>query len=149
MARKPTAMNGERMIFRRLLLAVAIGVLGAVFVASTANAAIGIQKWESLTCKENTDLPTALGTPEGGYETTFTDPGQCVESTPEKLFTQAAGHPNYGITDFKINTYPLGSGVAGFPTSFLQRIQVDTPEGLSVNPEAATKCQITQLITLE
>jgi hypothetical protein len=137
------------MILRRLLLVVAMGVLGAMLVAPGANAAIGIQKWESLTCKENADLPTTLGAPEGGYETTFTDPGQCLGSTPEKLFTQAAGHPNYGITDFKINTYPLGSQVAGFPTSFLQRIQVDTPEGLSVNPEAATKCQITQLITLE
>jgi hypothetical protein len=137
------------MILRRLLLVAAMGVLGAVLLASSANAAIGIQKWESLTCKENADLPTALGAPEPGYETTFTDPGQCLGSTPEKLFTQAAGHPNYGITDFKINTFPLGSQVAGFPTSFLQRIQVDTPEGLSVNPEAAAKCQITQLITLE
>ena len=42
---------------RLLLLLVAVGVLGAAFVAPTANAAVGIQKWESLTCKENADLP--------------------------------------------------------------------------------------------
>ncbi len=46
---------------RLLLLLVAVGVLGAAFMASTANAAVGIQKWESLTCKENADMPAKFG----------------------------------------------------------------------------------------
>ncbi|HKZ12711.1 MAG TPA: hypothetical protein VJL81_02585 [Solirubrobacterales bacterium] len=131
---------------RRLMLVIAVGVLGAVFVASTANAAVGVQRWESLTCKENADLPATLGVPEPGIEKTLTPPAtQCKGSTPEKLFTQAGGHPNYGITDFRIDTYPSLFGIGGFPTSFLKDIVVNTPEGLSVNPEALPQCEVAQL----
>ena len=133
---------------RRFLLVIAMGVLGAVFVASTADAAVGVSKWESLTCKENADLPTTLGMPETGTEEELPDPtAQCTGETLEKLFTQAAGHPNYGITDFRIDTYPNFFGLGGFPTSFLKDIVVDTPEGLSVNPEALPKCEVAQLET--
>jgi hypothetical protein len=150
MRRKPTASNGGGLIVRRLLLMIAVGVLGGAFMASSANAAVGVQKWESLTCKENADLPAPLpakfGVPEGGTEALLPEPvGQCKGSTPEKLFTQAGGHPNYGITDFKIDTYPKLFGIGGFPTTFLKDIVVDTPEGLSVNPEALPQCKVTQL----
>jgi hypothetical protein len=135
-------------MLRRLLLVVAVGVLGAMFMASGANAAVGIHKWESLTCKENADLPLVPGEPgeEKGTEGELgTPPGQCTglnekgEVSPQ-LFSQAAGHPNYGITDFRIDTYPNFFGLGGFPTSFLKNIVVDTPEGLSVNPEAVPQC---------
>jgi len=144
---------------RRLLLVIAVGAVGALFVASTANAAVGVQRWESLTCKSNEDLPAPLpakfgeaGT-EVGYESSVPKltepPGQCKGATPEKLFTQAGGHPNYGITDFKIDTYPSLFGVGGFPTTFLKDIVVDTPEGLSVNPEALRQCAVGQLVKQE
>jgi hypothetical protein len=152
MRRKPTASNGGGLIVRRLLLMIAVGVLGGAFMASTANAAVGVQKWESLTCKENTDLPlitepeTQFGVPEVGTEALLPEPiGQCKGSIPEKLFTQAGGHPNYGVTDFKIDTYPKLFGFGGFPTTFLKDIVVDTPEGLSVNPEALPQCEVAQL----
>jgi hypothetical protein len=136
---------------RRLLLVIAVGVLGAAFMASTANAAVGVQKWESLTCKSNSDLPEInepadFGVPEPGIEESLTEPpGQCKGSAPETLFTQAAGHPNYGITDFRIDTYPSLFGIGGFPTTFLKDIVVNTPEGLSVNPEALPQCEVAQL----
>jgi hypothetical protein len=146
MHRKPTASNEGGSIVKRLLLVFAVGVLGAAFVAPAAHAAVGIQKWESLTCKENADLPTTLGVPEPGIEASLTPPpGQCKGSTPGKLFTQAAGHPNYGITDFRIDTYKNFFGIGGFPTSFLKDIVVDTPEGLSVNPEALPQCEVERL----
>ena len=131
-------------------LALLVMCLGALFMASAAEAApVTITKWESLTCKENNDLPVAAGVPEPGYESTLPDPPeQCEGSTPEKLYTQAAGHPNYGITDFRIATYPAIAGVGGFPTSFLKEIVVDTPEGLSVNPEAAKQCTVAELTSL-
>ena len=137
---------------RRLLLCLAIGALGTILFSSVAHAAVGVKKWESLTCKSNEDLPVVdppthnFGELEGGYESTFTEPaGQCRGERPETLYTQAAGHPNYGITDFKIDTYQSPFPIAGFPTSFLSRIQVDTPEGLSVNPEALPQCEVAQL----
>jgi hypothetical protein len=138
---------------RRLLIAVALMCLGAVF-AAPANGAISVKKWESLTCKENADLPTTFGEAgkEVGWETAapLPTPEQCLGSTAGKLFTQAAGHPKYGITDFKLTTTPPppATKFGGFPTAFIKNIVVDTPEGLSVNPEALPQCTETQLKTL-
>jgi hypothetical protein len=137
---------------RRLLIAVAVMAIGAGFVASSAHAAISIKKWESNTCKENADLPSEYGEAgqEPGYESTLTPPTeQCTESTSAKLFTQAAGHPNLGITDFRVATYPALAEIGGFPTAFVKDIVVDTPEGLSVNPEALPECTVAQLTTLK
>jgi hypothetical protein len=131
---------------------IAVGAVGAMFMASTADAAVGVQKWESLTCKSNDDLPAIVnpaedfGKPEPGIEKSLLPaPGQCKGEKPATLYTQAAGHPNYGITDFRIDTYPSLFGIGGFPTSFLKDIVVDTPEGLSVNPEALPQCEVAQL----
>jgi hypothetical protein len=143
---------------RLLLLVMAVGILGAMFVAPAANAAIGVHKWESVTCKSNADKPTVVnpltdfGKLEGGIEASLLPPaGQCQglnsEGKPsEQLFTQAAGHPNYGVTDFRIDTYKNFFGIGGFPTAFLKDIVVDTPEGLSVNPNALRQCQVAQLV---
>jgi hypothetical protein len=126
-------------------LALLVLCLGALLVAPALVQAgpLTITKWESLTCKEDNELPVAPGVPEPGYESTLpTPPGQCTDATPEKLYTQAAGHPNFGITDFRIATYPAIAGVGGFPTSFVKDIVVNTPEGLSVNPQAAPECEV-------
>jgi hypothetical protein len=138
---------------RRLLLVLTVGALGALFVASTANAAVGVQRWESLTCNANEDKPAPLPEKfgEAGLEAApeqflKAPAGQCTSSTPEKLFTQAGGHPLYGITDFRIDTFqPPFPGVVGFPTTFLKDIVVNTPEGLSVNPEALPQCEPEEL----
>ncbi len=133
-------------------LALLLMCLGALMVLPVVAQAgpIGIAEWESITCKENVDLPLIPGEPgtEVGTEATLpTPPEQCKGSTSSKLFTQAAGHPNFGITEFKLNTFPPASGVEGFPTSFVKDIIVDTPEGLSVNPEALPQCDPAQLET--
>jgi hypothetical protein len=141
---------------RRLFVLFAVMGLGVAFVATAAHANLAIPKWQSLTCKENKDLPTGeFGVPEPGYESTLPAPTeQCTdEETPEneaRWFTQAAGHPNFGITDFRLATLPNPptTEAGGFPTGFIKEIVVDTPEGLSVNPEALPQCTIAQLTTL-
>jgi hypothetical protein len=118
--------------------------LGAVFVAPSAQGAFGIENWEALTCKENVDTP-ALGGLEAGVFPLAKPPGQCTKATEPKWFKQAAGHPPFGITDFTLNTKPVGTG-GGFPEGFVKKIVVDTPQGLSVNPEATSvKCTVAQL----
>jgi hypothetical protein len=116
--------------------------------ASSAQAAFGIVpgSWQSLTCSENTDVPAAPGPPPLAQS-----PGQCTKelSSESKWFTQAAGHPNFGITDFMLNTFPALSGAEGFPEGFVKDIIVDTPEGLSVNPEALPQCTVEQLSTVK
>ncbi len=124
---------------RRLLIVVSVMAVGAVFAAPAAHAAFGIGNWESLTCKANEDSTAGPGVPPLPQSA-----GQCTKSTEPKWFTQAAGHPNFGITDFTLNTGEFG---AGFPDGFVKDIVVETPEGLSVNPEAAPACSLEQLPT--
>jgi len=132
---------------KRLLLVAFATVLACTVVAPAANATFGIAKWESLTCKENVDTPNLGEAPITGAPPLAKDPGQCTAATPEKWYTQAAGHPNFGITDFTLNTF-TAPGAVGFPEGFVKDIVVDTPEGLSVNPEAAPQCTVGQLETL-
>ena len=93
--------------------------------AQSAFGAFGIAKWEAGTCIENSEA------------------APCTAETPGKYYTQAAGHPNYGITDFRLNT----SGLPGFekPEGNIKEARVDLPAGLSVNPYATPRCAIAEL----
>ncbi len=97
----------------------------AALLAPTAFGAFGVTKWEAGTCTENTEA------------------APCTAETPDKYHTQAAGHPNYGITDFRFKT----SGAAGFeaPEGNVKEVRVDLPAGLSVNPYATPRCKIAEL----
>jgi hypothetical protein len=126
------------------LAALAAALFAFAFGASPAKAAFGIAEWEAITCKENADTP-GLGETVAGPPPLPQSPGQCTKDTPEKWFTQAAGHPPFGITDFTLNTFAT-PGAIGFPEGFVKEIVVDTPEGLAVNPEATPiKCTVAQL----
>lgn len=129
---------------RRFLIVLGVMALGAVFAVPGANAAFGIEKWESITCKENSDTPKVGEAPTIGEPPLAKDPEQCTGATTGKFFTQAAGHPNFGITDFTLNTF-TAAGAFGFPEGFVKKIVVNTPEGLSVNPEATVQCTVAQL----
>jgi hypothetical protein len=130
---------------RRFLIAVAVMALGAIFVAPQAQGAFGIANWESVTCEVNADTP-ALGGKVIGLPPLEQSPGQCTKSTPDKWSTQSSIHPQWGITDFTLNTL-TGPGKEGFPEGFVKDIIVETPEGLSVNPQAAPECPLTQAET--
>jgi hypothetical protein len=133
------------------LLTLAAALLVLAFGASSARAEFGIESetWVSLTCSENVDT----GWPEAEPPLPHL-PGQCTKETEspeneERWFTQAAGHPPFGITDFMLNTFPPASGAEGFPEGFVKDIIVETPEGLSVNPEALPQCTVEQISTLK
>ncbi len=138
-------MRGSRGPLGLLALISAFAVLA--FGASSAQGAFGIANWEALTCDENVDTPLIPGAP-GAIKGPFPlpkDAGQCTDATEDKLFTEAAEHPPFGITDFTLNTL-TAPGAVGFPDGFVKEIIVDTPEGLGVNPEATpVKCTVAQL----
>jgi hypothetical protein len=101
------------------------GVIGAAMVALVlaiaapgAEASFGVKSWEAGTCKSDT-------------------PSQCTYSSPSsQFFTQAAGHPPVGLTDFAFNTEaPLN-----MPEGNVQDVRVDLPEGLNVDPQAVPQC---------
>jgi hypothetical protein len=80
--------------------------------------AFGLTKWEAGTC-------TTSG---------------CTVSKPSEFYTRAAGHPPYGITDFRLKTE--GSGA---PEGHIEEVRVDIPPGLSVDPLATPQCKLSEL----
>lgn len=94
----------------------ALACMAAAWSAPAAQAGFGIKTFEAGTCK--TDTP------------------ECTYAAPEaQFFTQAAGHPPFGITGFEVNTAPSGE-----PEGNIKDVRVDIPPGLAVNPEATEQC---------
>jgi hypothetical protein len=91
--------------------------------APAAKADFGIANWEALTC---------------AVDATPADP--CTSEDVSDFYTQAAGHPNFGITAFELNT-----GAFEVPEGNVKDIRVELPEGLGVNPEATEQCTVAQL----
>jgi hypothetical protein len=100
---------------------VASAVAGGV-AASAAQAAFGPETFEAGTCVNHT----------------CTYPS--VEADHKEAFTQAAGHPPWGITKFVMKH--SGSSIEG---ASVKRIRVDVPPGLASNPQAPLpKCTVAQ-----
>jgi hypothetical protein len=108
---------------RTLLAALcASAVVGSV-AAPAAQAAFGPETFEAGTCF--------------GIAPTCTY--KSIEAEPNEAFTQAAGHPPWGITTFELNHRKvlLAEEPEGAP---LRRLRVDVPPGLAANPEALPQC---------
>ena len=105
-----------RILFVAMLSSVALGL-----PAAGAGAALSVEKWEAGTCKESTcNL-------EGK------DPSA-------EFYTQAAGHPDFGITNFAFKYKEVGLTGAKEPEGKVKDVRVDLPPGLAVNPEAVAQC---------
>jgi hypothetical protein len=108
--------------FAILLGALASAAMFATALAPVAQAAFGPEVFEAGTCVNDT----------------CTYPS--VEANPKEAFTQAAGHPPWGITSFKMKH--SGNNVEG---ASVRRIRVDVPAGLAANPQAPMpKCSVAQ-----
>ncbi|HWB68985.1 MAG TPA: hypothetical protein VG518_03325 [Solirubrobacterales bacterium] len=86
------------------------------------------------------------GTAQDGWQagTCQADPlDQCSPEHPELFFTQAAGHPPTGFTQFIVKHE---AGVLGTqtPVGNLKTVRVDLPRGLSVNPQATPQCELAE-----
>ncbi|HST54788.1 MAG TPA: hypothetical protein VLJ42_02695 [Solirubrobacteraceae bacterium] len=92
--------------------------------ASIAAADFGVSSFQAGTCVSNTPKCT-------------------YSSPPAQFYTQAAGHPQFGITDFAFKT--TGGLLGGAPDGNVKDVRVDLPPGLSTNPEALPKCAEAQL----
>jgi hypothetical protein len=98
--------------------------LGTILVLwpSGAQAAKDLSKWEAGTCKEST----------------------CSDAGAHSAFyTQAAGHPNFGITDFEFSSKTTLVGEE--PLVKVKDVRVDLPPGLAVDPEATETCSEKEL----
>jgi hypothetical protein len=75
-------------------------------------------------------------------------PIECTPQTPGLFYTQAAGHPNVGLTQFIVKNKPFelipGVPIPGTqnPVGVLKTLRVELPVGLSVNPQATPQCEL-------
>jgi hypothetical protein len=89
--------------------------------------------------------PTArasFGVSEANFEAGTCVSRACTYASPSSdFYTQAAGHPPWGITAFELNTR---SGLLGRePEGSLERVRVDVPPGLAADPQAlGEKCPV-------
>lgn len=108
-------------------------VATGVTAPAASSAAFGVNKWEAGTCKEK------------ACNSEGKDPAA-------EFYTQAAGHPDFGITDFAFNytteTNILAEEVRA-PVGHVRDVRVDLPPGLAVDPEATKECPEAQIEALE
>jgi hypothetical protein len=99
------------------------GVWLVGLLAPASGEGFAVTKWEAGTCKE-------VSCSDTGSSSAF--------------YTQAAGHPDFGITDFAFayREVPLN---AKEPEGKVKDVRVDLPPGLAVNPEAVPQCSEAQL----
>jgi hypothetical protein len=77
------------------------------------------------------------------FETGTCNVRGCEYTSPtSEFYTQAAGHPEWGITSFELNH--TGSGGSRKPEGQLKRIRVDVPPGLAADPQALETCSKAQ-----
>ncbi len=126
--------------FRFAVLAPLVGALLALVAVSApaAQASFGVASFFSSNCQVE-------ATPSHPCTATST------EANHSEIFTQAAGHPAVGITDFTIKTFESG-GVTypeGFPGGSVKNIRTDVGPGESTNPEAVAKCSVADFTSTE
>ena len=85
-----------------------------------------------------------FGVEEKNFEAGTCTVSSCTYSSVgadrEQAYTQAAGHPPYGITGFEFDSTPSGAGRE--PVGNVKRVRVDVPPGLAADPEALPACPV-------
>jgi hypothetical protein len=120
---------------RFALLAPLIGVILALVALSApaAQAAFGVESFFSGNCK---------------VEATPSNPctAASTEAEHSELFTQAAGHPAIGVTDFTMKSHVIQTVpfTAEAPEGNIKNIRTDVGPGESTNPEAVPKCSVAE-----
>ena len=124
-------MLSKRIARAVLPVALASAALSAAVLAPAAQGAgFGIAKWEAGTCNG-----------------TMAQVKECEYTSPHSAFyTQAAGHPPWGLTGFELAHSGTGGGRVplGEP---LKRIRVDVPPGLAADPQTLATCSREQFET--
>jgi hypothetical protein len=117
-----------------LAIAIAAVVAAAPSYATPAPAAAV----DIIESQQPNGFPEAEG---AGFQAGTCTIDPCSAKTPERFFTQAAGHPPAAFTQI-IAKHPNEPGERPIPVGNLKTILVDLPVGLSVNPQSIPQCQL-------
>ena len=110
-----------------LLGTVACAVIG--FSAPVAQGAFGVESFFAANCNAASETCNKAANPADEKE------------NAEKVgYTQAAGHPPFGVTDFTVTTREVGG--AKVPEGVVDHVRTDVAPGVSTNPEAVPKCSL-------
>jgi hypothetical protein len=118
-----------------------ISLLGLLMVAAitsiatispAAQAAFGVQEWFAATC--NASHVSCKKAP----------PAEEVAKAHAEGYAKAGGHPDFGITDFRLKQ--IGEEPDGAPVT---HIRVDVAPGLSTDPQAVPQCKPEEFGTKE
>ncbi len=102
----------------------------------------------------------ALAAPEFGLESLFASnckvatcnkaatPAEEKAKAEAEAYTQAAGHPPFGVSDFKLNRFEASPGLF-LPVKNLKSLRLDVAPGVSTNPEAVAKCSVANFTSVE
>lgn len=119
---------------------VALVVSASVAVAAPAAQAAPEFGVETLVAGNCTASFEACGSEEielPGLKYSFPKEPTLAEAE-KQAYTQAAGHPSFGITDFKVTT--SGAFPNEVPLGVIKHVRTDVGPGVSTNPEAVPKC---------
>src|SRR6266566_6741520 len=109
-----------------LLALIACSILA--ISAPAAQAAFGVESFFAAECKVSTckftEAEKAKAEAEG--------------------FTQAGGHPNWGISDFTVNRVEVAPGVFAPSGGIVTHVRSDVSPGFSTDPQAAQKCTLAE-----
>lgn len=108
------------------------GVSVVLFALATASPAGAVDIIEE-------ELPETVNSGWQAGTCTADAPQECSIDTPDQFFTQAAGHPPVGFTQIIVKH----TGAFQEPVGHIKTVLVDLPQGMSVNPEATPKCELT------
>ncbi len=115
-------MSPVRRLTSFSLVTLIVSAVVGIIAAPAAQAGFGPEAFEAGTCVNHTCTYSS------------------VEANHTEAFTQAGGHPPWGITKFVMKH--SGGSVEG---ASVKRIRVDVPPGLASNPQAPTpKCSVEQ-----
>ncbi len=122
------AIRAPRISAIALVAAMLVVAGGALALAASNARAFGVESFFAGNCTV----------------ATCGEPGAPPPAESE-FFTQAAGHPNFGISDFTLKTTEIKEGpFKGLfqPEGVIRDLRVDVPAGLSTNPEAIPMCSM-------
>ncbi len=122
--------------FRFALLAPLVGAILALVAVSApaAQASFGVESFFAANCKVEEPCTAAS-----------------TEANHSELFTQAAGHPVAGVTEFSLKTHVIQTTpfTAVAPEGNAKNVRTNVAPGVSTNPEAVTKCSVANFMGKE
>jgi hypothetical protein len=68
-------------------------------------------------------------------------PAEDKAKAEAEVYGQAAGHPPFGVTDFKLASHEAGGGLF-LPNQNLKNLRIDVAPGVSTNPQAVPMCTV-------